>query len=130
MEENIIDKLVNERYSIKQMIGYFIIGYNDTTDKENFNKILENIITTIIKVNKNKILDKIDVKLIENIEIYWNLTIEQVLCYGYIVFEYLMNSTQKISIKDIVNEFNIISKIYSPDNAIEYVNKKQKRIGG
>ena len=112
------------------MIGYFIIGYNDTTDKENFNKILENIITTIIKVNKNKILDKIDVKLIENIEIYWNLTIEQVLCYGYIVFEYLMNSTQKISIKDIVNEFNIISKIYSPDNAIEYVNKKQKRIGG
>ncbi len=130
MEENIIDKLVNERYSVKQMIGYFIIGYNDTTDKENFNKILENIITTIIKVNKNKILDKIDVKLIENIEIYWNLTIEQVLCYGYIVFEYLMNSTQKISIKDIVNEFNIISKIYSPDNAIEYVNKKQKRIGG
>ncbi len=130
MEENIIDKLVNERYSIKQMIGYFIIGYNNTKDKENFNKILENIITTIIKVNKNKILDKIDVKLIENIEIYWNLTIEQVLCYGYIVFEYLMNSTQRISIKDIVNEFNIISKIYSPDNAIEYVNKKQKRIGG
>ena len=128
MEENIIDKLLYERYSVKQMIGYFIVGYDNTTDKNDFNKILDNITRAIVSVNKSKILDIIDAKFIENIESYWNLTIEQVLCYGYIVFEYLMNSTQKIKSKDIVNEFNIIAKIYSPDNAVEYANKKSGSI--
>lgn len=121
MNDKIIEKLVNERYSVKQMIAYFIVGYLNTKGKKEFKEILNSILFQIINVNKTEILKIISVKNIADIDIYWSLTAEQMLCYAYIVFENLMKGNQKIQIQDIKNEFIVLAKLYSPSNAVEYV---------
>ena len=121
MDEKIVQKLISQRYSVKQMIAYFIFGYLNTEDKEEFKNILNSISSQIIKIDKTEILKMIRVKYIEDIDIYWRLTAEQMLCYAYIVFESLMKENRKIRIHDIKNEFIVLSKLYSPSNAVEYV---------
>lgn len=121
MNDKIIEKLLNERYSVKQMIAYFIVGYLKAEDKEELKEVLNSISSQIIKINKTEILKMISVKYIEDIDVYWRLSAEQMLCYAYIVFGNLMKANQKIQIQDIKNEFIALAKIYSPSNAIEYV---------
>lgn len=124
MEENIIEKLLHERYSVKQMISYFIIGFKDTENKDKFDEIMNNVTTIIVNIDKNKLVDLVDIEFIEKIDLYWNLNIEQILSYSYIVFKNLMKSNRTIELKDIVSEFLVVAKLYSPDNAVEYVEKK------
>ena len=121
MNDKIIEKLLNERYSVKQMIAYFIVGYLNTKDKEELKEVLNSISSQIIKINKTEILKMISVKYIEDIDIYWRLSAEQMLCYAYIVFENLMKANQKIQVQDIKNEFIALAKLYSPSNAVEYL---------
>lgn len=125
MEENILEKLLHERYSVKQMVGYFIIGFKETKNKDKFEEIMTSITTIVVNIDKNKIVDLIDIKFIEMIDLYWNLTVEQVLSYAYIVFNILMKSNTNIELKDIVNEFLIVVKLYSPDNAVNKVKRKR-----
>lgn len=127
MNDKIIEKLVNERYSVKQMIAYFIVGYLNAKNKGEFKEILNSILSQIINVNKTEILKMISAKHIVDIDICWKLNAEQMLCYAYIIFENLMKANQKIQIQDIKNEFIVLAKIYSPSNAVEYVeNNKLK----
>ncbi len=124
MEENILEKLLNERYSAKQMVSYFIIGFKDTENKNEFEEIMNNVTTAIVNIDKNKLVDLVDSVFIEEIDLYWNLTVEQMLSYAYIVFNNLMRANRVIEIKDIVSQFLVVAKLYSPDNAVEYVRKK------
>ena len=73
---------------------------------------------------KNKLVDLVDVEFIEKIDLYWSLNIEQILSYAYIVFKNLMKSNRTIELKDIVSEFLVVAKLYSPDNAVEYIKRK------
>lgn len=127
MNENMIEKLLTQRYSVKQMIGYFILGYENTNNKDNFSEILNNITSTLIKIDKKRLVDMIDSKFIESIDLYWSLNAEQVLCYAYLVFKYLIKSKRHIEIQNIISEFMTVSKIYSPDNAVEYIKEKMKK---
>lgn len=126
MKDNILEKLLHERYSIKQMIGYFIVGFKETINKNNFDEIMNSITESVVNIEKKELVDLVDISFIENIDLYWNLTIEQILSYAYIVFEELMKSNKIIELKDIISEFLVIAKLYSPDNAVEYVNKNCK----
>lgn len=117
MEENILEKLLQEKYSIKQMIGYFIVGYNNAEDKSDCNKILNSITTSIIEIDKNKLLDMIDRKYIEGIDLFWRVNVEQMLAYAYIVFRNLFRYDKEILIEDIIEEFKQTSKLESPNNA-------------
>ena len=131
MEEKILEKLLYERYSVKQMVGYFIIGFKETENKDKFEEIMNNVTTVIVNIDKNKLVDLVDVEFIEKIDLYWSLNIEQILSYAYIVFKNLMKSNRTIELKDIVSEFLVVAKLYSPDNAVEYVrNKTTNMVGG
>lgn len=124
MEEKILEKLLHERYSVKQMVGYFIIGFKETENKDKFEEIMNNVTTVVVNIDKNKLVDLVDVKFIEKIDLYWSLNIEQILSYSYIVFKNLMKSNRTIELKDIVSEFLVVAKLYSPDNAVEYIKRK------
>lgn len=130
MEEKILEKLLYERYSVKQMVGYFIIGFKETENKDKFEEIMNNVTTVIVNIDKNKLVDLVDVEFIEKIDLYWSLNIEQILSYAYIVFKNLMKSNRTIELKDIVSEFLVVAKLYSPDNAVEYVRNKTTNMAG
>lgn len=130
MEEKILKKLLHERYSVKQMVGYFIIGFKETENKDKFEEIMNNVTTIIVNIDKNKLVDLVDIEFIEKIDLYWSLNIEQILSYAYIVFKNLMKSNRTIELKDIVSEFLVVAKLYSPDNAVEQVELRTTKIGG
>ena len=71
MEEKILEKLLYERYSVKQMVGYFIIGFKETENKDKFEEIMNNVTTVIVNIDKNKLVDLVDVEFIEKIDLYW-----------------------------------------------------------
>ncbi len=123
MEEKILEKLLHERYSVKQMVGYFIMGFKETEKKDKFEEIMNNVTTVVVNIDKNKLVDLVDVEFIEKIDLYWSLNIEQILSYAYIVFKNLMKSNRTIELQDIVSEFLVVAKLYSPDNAVEYVER-------
>lgn len=124
MKKKEVEKLLDKRYSVKQMIAYFIVGFENVVDKEDMKGILNSIADTIVKVENTKILEMIDIQLVAVVDYYWNLNVEQVLSYGYLIFETLLKAKQIIRIEDIVKEFLVIVKLYSADNAVECVNKK------
>lgn len=130
MEEKILEKLLHERYSVKQMIGYFIIGFKETENKDKFEEIINNVTTVVVNIDKNKLVDLVNAEVIEKIDLYWNLTVEQMLSYSYIVFTNLMKFNRNIELKDIASEFLVVAKLYSPDNAVEYVRNKTTNMAG
>ncbi len=130
MEENILEKLLHERYSVKQMVSYFIIGFENTENKDRFDEIMNNITTIVVNIDKNKLVDLVDMELIEKIDLYWNLNVEQILSYAYIVFKNFIKANRIIEIKDIVNEFIVVAKLYSPENAVEQVKLRTVKKGG
>lgn len=130
MEENILERLLHERYSVKQMVSYFIIGFENTENKDKFDEIMNNITTIVVNIDKNKLVDLVDIELIEKIDLYWNLNVEQILSYAYIVFKNLIKANRIIEIKDISNEFIVVAKLYSPENAVEQVKLRTVKKGG
>ena len=126
MKKKEIEKLLNKQYSVKQMIAYFIVGFENASDKQDMKGILNSIAETIVKVENTKVLDMIDIQTISKVDYYWNLNVEQVLSYGYLIFERLLKAKQIINVEDIMKEFLVIVKLYSADNAVECVDNKFK----
>lgn len=124
MEEKNLEKLFNKKYSVKQMVSYFIITYQNTENKLNFNEIMNNLIMKMIKVEEKKVLDMVDIKIIFDIDVYWKVTTNQIISYAYIIFNNLISNKPKNTITDIIKEFKSVYKIYSPSNAEEFVKNK------
>lgn len=124
MKKSEIEKLLDKKYSVKQAIAYFLIGFSDSENKLEMKDILSSIVDKFVKIDNTKVLEMINKEFIVSIDYGWTLNIEQALCYCYLIFEALTKSKQTIKSEDIVNEFLVMAKLYSPDNTIECVNNK------
>ena len=62
----------------------------------------------------------------EKIKNYWGLSIGQAIAYGYIVFSNLNFENKSLTEDEITNMFVFEMQIYSPDNAVEFVERKEK----
>lgn len=124
MKKSEIEKLLDKKYSVKQAIAYFLIGFSDSENKLEMKDILSSIVDKFVKIDNTKVLEMINKEFIVSIDYGWTLNIEQALCYCYLIFEVLTKSKQSIKSEDIVNEFLVMAKLYSPDNTIECVNNK------
>lgn len=80
-----------------------------------------------IKNIKNKdVLENVNIKSLEKIKNYWGLSIGQAIAYGYIVFSNLNFENKSLTEDEITNMFVFEMQIYSPDNAVEFVERKEK----
>lgn len=76
---------------------------------------------------KNKdVLENVNIKSLEKIKNYWGLSIGQAIAYGYIVFSNLNFENKSLTEDEITNMFVFEMQIYSPDNAVEFVERKEK----
>lgn len=119
-----INKLMNKKYTVKQAVAYFIESYVNVEEKLNFKKIMNKLILTLIQIDEKGIVETIKVP---EIDYYWTITVEQLISYAYIIFEKLTNTKRKIDIRDIIEEFKSTIKLYSPNNAEEYVNRELEK---
>lgn len=126
MELKEYKELKNRRYSPKEVLAHLIMSSDNVVDKniEGLQNSLEQVF--IQNVNNKNILENVDVKLLEKIINYWNLTLNQALSYGYVVFSNLLFEEKKFTPEQITDMFVYVMRLYSPDNSEEFVNKKIK----
>lgn len=127
-EEN-LKKIENNRYSPKEAFAYYIISFRNIENMENckFGKILEELTYNLTNINGDKVLDEINGFGLNEIHNYWSLTLIQVLSYAFIVFSTLLSINEHFSEKEILLQFICVMRLYSPNDAEEYLDKVMKK---
>lgn len=89
--------------------------------------LIDKLTSVFIKNIKNKdVLENVNIKSLEKIKNYWGLSIGQAIAYGYIVFSNLNFENKSLTEDEITNMFVFEMQIYSPNNAVEFVKRKEK----
>ena len=118
------EKINCKKYSVKEAFAYYVMGFRNVKN-ENYKSVFMEVIENIHNIpNKNEALEQIkdiDISAIEN---NWNLSLQQVVAYAYIIFDSLIKSYKKFSEHDILWQFECAMKLYSPNNAVEFFEKK------
>ncbi len=112
-----------KKYSPKENLAFIIVASENSIFKE-FNVLIKQL-ETLLEKNKNtdEILDKIDNELITKIKNYWQLEKSQVIAYGYLVFNQFKVSKEKMTAENITTAYIYQMRLYSPDNAVEFVQR-------
>lgn len=111
------------RYSPKETLGLLIIANENVSFKEMDNLILSLEQVLLQNKTKNEILEHIIVDLLSQIDNYWELKKSQVIAYGYLIFNHFRISCEELTSENITKNFIYQMKFYSPDNAVEFVER-------
>lgn len=111
------------RYSPKESLGLLIIANDNVSFKEMDNLILSLEQILLQKKSKSEILKHINIDLLSQIDNYWELRKSQVLAYAYLVFNHFKISSEDLNAKNITDNFIYQMRLYSPDNAVEFVER-------
>lgn len=111
------------RYSPKEALALMIMANENASFKELDNLVLTLEQILLVKKNKTEILKNIDSELITRIENYWELKKSQVIAYAYLVFNHFKISSENLNSKNITDNFIYQMRLYSPDNAVEFVER-------
>ena len=116
-------KIENKRYSPKEALAYFVVS-----SKNVMNRQLESHINALkeelLKQNNMQVIEQINLESLEKVINYWSLSVKDVIAYAYIVFNNLLFEDKEISEIEITDLFVYLMRIYSPDNARDFVEKK------
>lgn len=126
MEFNEYNEIKNKVYSPKEVLAHFLIASKEVIGESEKN-LIDKLTSVFIKNIKNKdVLENVNIKSLEKIKNYWGLSIGQAIAYGYIVFSNLNFENKSLTEDEITNMFVFEMQIYSPDNAVEFVERKEK----
>ena len=128
MEFNEYKQINNKRYSPKEALAHYVVVSKEVMG-ENGKDLIEKLTGIFMdNISNGAILEKVNIKSLEKIKNYWSLTIGQAVAYGYIVFTNLKFEDKNFSEDEITNMFVYEMQLYSPDNAVEFVERKEKGI--
>ena len=129
MELKEYKEIRNKRYLPKEVLGYLIVSAENVTDK-NLESLIVSFENELLRHMKDKnILEKLDENLLKKIINYWNMSISQAVAYAYIVFHTIMFEEKGFSRENIADMFAYTMRLYSPDNAEDFVNQKNNNFG-
>lgn len=128
MEFNEYKQINNKRYSPKEVLAHLVVASKEVIG-ENGKDLIEKLTAIFMdNISNGAILEKVNIKSLEKIKNYWSLTIGQAVAYGYIVFSNLKFEDKNFTEDEITNMFVYEMQLYSPDNAVEFVERKEKGI--
>lgn len=122
------EEVIKRKYTPKEALAYFVISANKSIDT-NAEKLVDTLIKELIQNNNRKdLMDKLKLDSIEKIINYWNLSMEQVIAYSHIVFNNIIFEEKPLTEEKITDMFVYVMRLYSPDNAVEFVDNKMKQV--
>ena len=128
MELNEYKQISSKRYSPKEVLAHLIVASKKVIG-ENGKDLIEKLTSVFMEnINNRAILENANVKSLEKIKNYWSLSIGQAVAYGYIVFSNLKFEEKDFKENEITDMFVYEMQLYSPDNAVEFVERKEKGI--
>jgi len=115
----------NIEYSTKEMLAYFLKAYKNAkqNNKPILNDYVRGIIFAVENNNKKEILKETEIKLITDFPFAHILNNEELMSYGLLVFFMLLKSNKEITEKDIVEQTEVVMKLYSARTIIEEADK-------
>lgn len=117
-------EIKNRRYSPKEVLAHLVISSENIVNKnvESLTNSLEQVF--IENISNQNILEKLELNVLEKITNYWSLTLNQAMSYGYIVFNNLIFEEKEFTQEKIADMFVYAMRLYSPDNAEDFVKSK------
>lgn len=117
-----LKKLENKKYSPKEALAYYVFAFEKSEGDNDFKNKVKVLIKVLLEnTNTKEVLENIDSNLLTEIKNYWQMTVDQLFSYGYIMFYNFSIRKQNVTLKDIQEEFVYLMKLYSPSNAEEFV---------
>lgn len=127
MKLNEFEKIKNMKYSPKEALAYFIITIKYSQEK-NVDSLVATLKEELVEnTNRSNLIDRIKWTSIQRITNYWSLSIEQVIAYGYVVFNSLIFEEKNFTEEQVTDMFIYVMRLYSPDNAVEFATNKLKK---
>ena len=124
MKLNEFEKIKNMKYSPKEALAYFILTIKYSQEK-NINSLVATLKEELVgNTNKSNLIDRVKWTSIQRITNYWSLSIEQVIAYGYVVFNSLIFEEKNFTEEQVTDMFIYVMRLYSPDNAVEFATNK------
>ena len=122
------NEIIKRKYAPKEALAYFVISANKSADV-NADKLVDTLINELIQNNNRKeLMDKLKLDSIEKIINYWTLSMEQVIAYSYIVFNNIIFEEKPLTEEKITDMVVYVMRLYSPDNAVEFVENKIEQV--
>ena len=122
------NEIIKRKYAPKEALAYFVVSANKSADV-NADKLVDTLINELIQNNnRREIMDKLKLDSIEKIINYWTLSMEQVIAYSYIVFNNIIFEEKPLTEEKITDMFVYVMRLYSPDNAVEFVENKIEQV--
>lgn len=116
--------IINKEFSPKKILLYLVNAVkNNVNIYEDIKNKIEGVFSN--SYDNNEILDQV---LLDKITNYWTVTKQQAICYSYIVFNYLKFENKSITEEEITDMFVYVMKLYSPNNAEEFIIKKNNKL--
>lgn len=118
-------KLKYKKYSPKDVLAYLIRSSKKTNEYQ-FEILLNSFEQELFdNVDKDKVwIESDDIEIYKKIKNSWYLSLNQVLSYAYIVYEFLLFEKKSICENEILNMYIYVMEQFSPDNAEAFVNSK------
>ena len=114
----------NNKYSTKENLAFIIFTYKTMNfeTRDSFMEILNELMEKQQK--KGEILDKVEKDKLSILTDHWELNEMQVLAYSFLVFNHFKISIEDVTVEKIIDNYKYQLNFYSPDNAVEFVDRK------
>ena len=123
-----IKKIMNKKYSPTEALGYYLSILDSNIEDCSMEEIVALLEQQLLKTESSiEIMEKINIEALHKIINYWSMTIEQVIDYGFIVFNNIIQNSKTINDEVVTDTFIFIMRLYSPDNAVSYTNQKFRK---
>lgn len=125
MELKGFQKIMKTKYMPIEALAYYVeVGKKITKDMRK-DEIILTLDKLLLKEEKEEMLGKLNPKSAFIINNYWSLSIEQVINYGYILFE-ILQYKKDYTEEEIAKLFACLMQLYSPDNVDEIMDRRCK----
>ena len=114
----------NNKYSTKENLAFIIFTYKTMNfeTRDSFMEILNELMEKQQK--KGEILDKVEKDKLSILTDHWELNEMQVLAYSFLVFNHFKISKEDVTVEKIIDNYKYQLNFSSPDNAVEFVDRK------
>lgn len=126
-----IKELSEIEYSTKEMLAYFLVANKNAKNnytEQNLTYYLRELMLGLKNINRNEILEHIDINLLLYFPFSHILDCDEVMSYGVIVFYTLLKSNQNITEQDIISQLEVEMRLYSSRNVVKEAEKILKKI--
>lgn len=120
------ERLMNKKFTIKEMLSYFYVSYKKCKNKMNIADILATLTVELMDTEETEIVELVDKTTFNNVDLQWTLFTNEVYAYAFVMFDSCIMYKQEMNLEKLGEIFLDVARVYSPSNAIEYMQTKLK----